>query len=263
VKANLPANQSLLLVVDQFEEIFPFRDRMREDGGTEADLFISYLLSAAQEPAARVYVILTMRSDYLGECAKFHGLPEALNDGQYLVPRMTRSQLQEAIEKPLETITGIDGMAVEFHPGLVQKLLNDCDDEPNNLPCCGTVAPAVEQWQRKAPRGDNVPMEKEVGQLGRPTRTGRRFSKSISLERAAADRSCCSAGSRNRGGKREVQRTIGPSGGRKQLATWQNWPRRLKPSCAPLSTTLSSGGCWWCGAPTSSTKWTFPTSACA
>ena len=106
VKANLPANESLLLVVDQFEEIFPFRDRMREDGGSEADLFISYLLSAAQEPAARVYIILTMRSDYLGECAKFHGLPEALNDGQYLVPRMTRSQLQEAIEKPLETITG-------------------------------------------------------------------------------------------------------------------------------------------------------------
>ncbi len=101
VKANLPEAQNLLLVVDQFEEIFPFRDRMREGGGTEADLFVSYMLSAAQQPAARIYIILTMRSDYLGECARFHGLPEALNDGQYLVPRMTRSQLQEAIENPL------------------------------------------------------------------------------------------------------------------------------------------------------------------
>ena len=167
VKANLPANESLLLVVDQFEEIFPFRDRMREDGGSEADLFISYLLSAAQEPAARVYIILTMRSDYLGECAKFHGLPEALNDGQYLVPRMTRSQLQEAIEKPLETIAGVDGKAVEFHPGLVQKLLNDCDDEPNNLPLLQHLLRRLfEQWQKKGAQGQITPaMEKEVGQL--------------------------------------------------------------------------------------------------
>ena len=143
VKANLPADQNLLLVVDQFEEIFPFRDRMREGGGTEADLFISYLLSAAQEPAARIYIILTMRSDYLGECAKFHGLPEALNDGQYLVPRMTRSQLQEAIENPLEAIVGTDGEAVQFHPGLVQKLLNDCDEEPDNLPLLAAPAAPV------------------------------------------------------------------------------------------------------------------------
>jgi hypothetical protein len=44
---------------------------MLKGGGSEADLFISYILNAAQEPAARVYIILTMRSDYLGECAKF------------------------------------------------------------------------------------------------------------------------------------------------------------------------------------------------
>src|SRR5215831_17592039 len=104
VKTHLPAGQNLLLVVDQFEEIFPFRDRRLREAGSEADLFVSYLLRAAQDTAGRVYVVLTMRSDYLGECAKFIGLPEALNDGQYLVPRMTRSQLQEAIENPLEAI---------------------------------------------------------------------------------------------------------------------------------------------------------------
>ena len=167
VKTNLPADQNLLLVVDQFEEIFPFRDRKREGGGTEADLFISYLLNAAQEPAARIYIILTMRSDYLGECAKFDGLPEALNDGQYLVPRMTRSQLQEAIEKPLAAIVGTDGEAVEFHPGLVQRLLNDCDEEPDNLPLLQHLLRRLfEQWHQQGAQGQITPaMAQEVGEL--------------------------------------------------------------------------------------------------
>ena len=167
VKENLSAEQNLLLVVDQFEEIFPFRDRMREGGGSEADLFISYLLSAAQEPAARIYIVLTMRSDYLGECAKFHGLPEALNDGQYLVPRMTRSQLQEAIENPVESIAGADGEAVQFHQGLVQTLLNDCDEEPDNLPLLQHLLRRLfEQWQQQGSRGQITPlMAKDVGEL--------------------------------------------------------------------------------------------------
>ena len=53
-----------------------------------------------------VYVVLTMRSDYLGDCARFAGLPEALNDSQFLVPRMTRQQLREAIEGPVAVGSG-------------------------------------------------------------------------------------------------------------------------------------------------------------
>ena len=149
VETNLPAGHNLLLVIDQFEEIFPFRDRkLREGAGSEADLFVSYLLRAAQDSAGRVYVVLTMRSDYLGECAKFHGLPEALNDGQYLVPRMTRQQLQEAIEGPLEAA------AVKMHPGLVQELLNQCDEEPDNLPLLQHLLRRVfEQWELEGAQG--------------------------------------------------------------------------------------------------------------
>ncbi len=125
----LPPGESLLIVVDQFEEIFPFRrDRLDTDGGSEADRFITILLRAAQQNVVPIYVVLTMRSDYLGSCAIFRGLPEALNGGHYLVPRMTRHQLQDAIESPL----GVIGASI--HPGVVQKLLNGCDDEPDHLP---------------------------------------------------------------------------------------------------------------------------------
>src|SRR5450432_4285518 len=58
-ETHLAPGENLLLVVDQFEEIFPFRDRkLKEGGGSEADLFVSYLLRAAQAPSKRVYVLL-------------------------------------------------------------------------------------------------------------------------------------------------------------------------------------------------------------
>jgi hypothetical protein len=45
--------------------------------------------------------VLTMRTEYLGACTVFRGLPEVLNGGQYLVPRMSRDQLTESIEGPI------------------------------------------------------------------------------------------------------------------------------------------------------------------
>ena len=47
-----------------------------------------------------IYVVLTMRSDFLGDCAQFHGLPEAINEGQYLVPRLTRDEMPRRDRRP-------------------------------------------------------------------------------------------------------------------------------------------------------------------
>ena len=125
----LNEDEGVLIVVDQFEEIFQYRkDHLTQDGGADADRFIALLLRAVGQAAVPIYVILTMRSDYLGECAIFRDLPEALNDGHYLVPRMTRHQLQEAIESPLEKV------GVRIHPTVTQELLNQCAQEPDPLP---------------------------------------------------------------------------------------------------------------------------------
>ena len=42
-----------------------------------------------------------MRSDFIGDCARFNGLPEAVSRSQFLVPGMTRDQREEVIRKPL------------------------------------------------------------------------------------------------------------------------------------------------------------------
>ena len=116
------ARGSLLLVVDQFEEIFRFRDLSgSRDAEEDAVECVSLLLGAASQSDVPVYVVLTMRSDYLGDCARFSGLPEAMNDSQFLVPRMTREQLREAIEGPVAVGGG------RIAPRLVQRLLHDVD----------------------------------------------------------------------------------------------------------------------------------------
>ena len=52
------------------------------------------------QSALPIYVVLTMRSDFIGDCMEYPGLPEAVNDGQYLVPRMTRDELRLGHHRP-------------------------------------------------------------------------------------------------------------------------------------------------------------------
>jgi hypothetical protein len=127
--AGLEPGESLLLVVDQFEEIFRFAaDSRSADPVGEALLFVTSLLEAADQFETPVYVVLTMRTDYIGDCTVFPGLPEALNRSQYLVPRPTREQLRDAIEKPLELFDA------SITPRLLQQVLNDMGNDPDQLP---------------------------------------------------------------------------------------------------------------------------------
>jgi hypothetical protein len=128
-QARMPAGDNLLIVVDQFEELFRFKQRRRsQEADEEAAAFVKLLLEAATQQEAPIYVVLTMRSDYLGDCAQFRDLPEAINDGQYLIPRMTRDQRREAIEGPV----AVGGAAIT--PRLVNCLLNDVGDNADQLP---------------------------------------------------------------------------------------------------------------------------------
>lgn len=127
--SHFAPGESLLLAVDQFEELFRFvRERKEEDGGAEARLFVSSLLEAADLSSAPVYVVLTMRSDFLGDCSQFPALPEVLNRSQYLIPRMTREQIRDAIEKPLRLA------GARMNGKLVERLLNELGDDTGQLP---------------------------------------------------------------------------------------------------------------------------------
>ncbi|HZE68511.1 MAG TPA: hypothetical protein VE135_03165 [Pyrinomonadaceae bacterium] len=128
-QARMPAHENLLVVVDQFEEIFRFRRTTRKDSSEdEAAAFIKLLIEAKHQTEIPIYIVITMRSDFLGDCSQFRDLPEAINDGQYLIPRMTRDERREAIAGPVAVGGG------EISPRLVNRLLNDVGDNPDQLP---------------------------------------------------------------------------------------------------------------------------------
>ncbi len=121
------AGSKVLVVVDQFEELFRF-NRASATSQEEAIGFVNLLLHATQQADQNVFVVLTMRSDYLGECSQFLGLAEAVNDGEFLIPRMTRDQIQQAIEGPIRV------HGAEIAPRLLFRLLNDVQDNQDQLP---------------------------------------------------------------------------------------------------------------------------------
>ena len=132
--------ESILLVVDQFEEIF----RFRQGNIDEAEAFVKLLLRACAEPDLPIHVLITMRSDFLGNCVAFFGLPEAINSGIYLTPRLDRDQLAAVISSPLALVGG------EIAPTLVTRLINTLggDDE---LPILQHAL--ARMWQRAKQEG--------------------------------------------------------------------------------------------------------------
>lgn len=128
-QASLESHENLLIVVDEFETLFRFR--AGSAGGSlqeEAADFVKLLLEASRQWEIPIYVVLVLRSDFIGDCSVFWGLPEAINNGLFSIPRMNRDQLREAISGPVAVAGG------EITPRLINRLLNDVGDSFDQLP---------------------------------------------------------------------------------------------------------------------------------
>ncbi|MCE2997952.1 MAG: hypothetical protein LW863_20305 [Flammeovirgaceae bacterium] len=122
------ADVNYLVLVDQFEELFRFKDSTDPNSVNESLAFINLLMEAVNYEDSPIYVAITMRSDFIGDCAQFPELTRKINDSHYLIPQMTREQKRRAIEGPVAV-----GNA-NIAPRLVQQLLNDLGDNPDQLP---------------------------------------------------------------------------------------------------------------------------------
>lgn len=132
-QARLPETSHLLVIVDQFEELFRYSrlassdHKASGDAGEEATAFVNLLLEVRRHLPIPVYIVLTMRSDFLGDCAQFEGLPSAIDIGQFLVPRMTREERRAAITGPVHVA------GAEISQVLVTRLVNDVSDNFDQL----------------------------------------------------------------------------------------------------------------------------------
>lgn len=117
-----------LILVDQFEELFRFKDSHDANSVNETLAFVNLLIEAVNYPDTPIYVAITMRSDFIGDCAQFPELTRKINDSHYLIPQLTRDQKRRAVEGPV----AVGGAKIS--PRLTQQLLNDLGDNPDQLP---------------------------------------------------------------------------------------------------------------------------------
>jgi WD40 repeat protein len=117
------ADSQLLLIVDQFEELFT----LCQDKG-ERDGFLTGLCAAANDPRGRVRVVITLRADYYDRPLQYPELGELIRHNTEIVLPLSREELEQAIGGPAER-AGLD-----LEPGLIPAISGDVRQEPGALP---------------------------------------------------------------------------------------------------------------------------------
>ena len=133
-----PAVDHLLLVVDQFEELFT---QCRDKG--ERQSFVDNLMTAASM-VGPAFVVITLRADFYDHCGEYAALRGALEQHQVYIGPMNQDELHRAITKPAHLGRWT------FEPGLVDFLLQEVADEPGTLPLLSHAL--LETWRHRRGR---------------------------------------------------------------------------------------------------------------
>jgi len=132
----LPAGGRLVLVVDQFEEVFTL---CRDEADRSA--FMRSVASLARDPDSRALVVIAVRADFYGRCAEDRDLADLLGAGHVLLGPLGTEELARAIDLPARAA----GLRVE--PSLTAALVGAVGREPGALPLLSTTL--LDLWQRR------------------------------------------------------------------------------------------------------------------
>ncbi|NES97446.1 MAG: WD40 repeat domain-containing protein, partial [Desertifilum sp. SIO1I2] len=113
----------LVLVVDQFEELFTLSSRQQRQQ------FLELVLGALQYACDRLKVVITLRADFLSHALELPGLTEAIQKSSIFVPpQLSAEAYREVIVNPAEQV------GLEVEPELIDILLRELDNASGDLP---------------------------------------------------------------------------------------------------------------------------------
>ena len=138
LEAAAGAPTRLLLVVDQFEEVFT----TCQDEAERAR-FLAALAEAARADNS-VTVVVAVRADYYGHCAADPALAGLLAANHLLVGPMDADELRRAVELPARRAQ------LRLEPGLADAMIGEVADEPGGLPLLSCAL--LESWQHRQGR---------------------------------------------------------------------------------------------------------------
>ncbi len=144
------ATGGMLMVVDQFEELFT------QVSSKEAQKTFLEILAETVDPVdSRVRLVIVMRADFYAQSALFPWLARRINRSQVLVGPMSPTELREAIEEPANQT----GLRVE--EALVDKVLEEAQGDPGSLPLISHAM--AETWRRRVGAALTLKAYQETG----------------------------------------------------------------------------------------------------
>ncbi|MEH2205697.1 MAG: hypothetical protein V7K53_16720 [Nostoc sp.] len=152
IKRNYP-NHRVLLIVDQFEELYTLCADQKVRRG-----FLDTLLACFQsDPDNNTVLVGTMRADFLGNLLSYRPLADVLQNADIKLAPMNRDELSQVIEKPAGKL------GITFQDGLVERILDDVEDEPGNLPLLEFAL--TELWKRRTGKQLTHAAYEEIGEV--------------------------------------------------------------------------------------------------
>lgn len=157
-EANVAPGHNLLILVDQFEELFNFDSEGTSDIGFDrdhVDRFVNLLMRTVEMEKSNIFIVITMRAEFLNLCTTFAGLAERLSEDMIVPPRMSRDDLQAGIVGPQRVLLQLDSPnKFEFDDFIVEELLNDLAA----LAQADDKSERIDQTERLARQADQLPV---------------------------------------------------------------------------------------------------------
>jgi WD40 repeat protein len=143
-KYMIKHDDNILLVIDQFEDLFRYNSPDEAETKNEnAKKFVDFILNSVITPDVNIFIIIALRSEYLGECSYFKGLTMLINNSNYLVPVIAPENYKELIERP------VIYAGAKIDPDLIEKVLIDIKKQTYQLPVLQHVMMRTwSHWQK-------------------------------------------------------------------------------------------------------------------
>ncbi|MEH1884926.1 WD40 repeat domain-containing protein, partial [Nostoc sp.] len=156
IRQNHPNHHRVLLIADQFEEIYTLcnNQEIRRK-------FLDCLLASLEAPislsSSATVLVATMRADFLGNALSYRPFADVLQNADVKLGPMNREELTEVIEKPAQKL------GVTFATGLVERILDDVEDQPGNLPLLEFAL--TELWNKRSGKQLSHKIYEEIGRV--------------------------------------------------------------------------------------------------
>ncbi|MBK6265148.1 hypothetical protein JKA74_08870 [Marivirga sp. S37H4] len=148
-KYKLEEEHNLLIFIDDFEDIFAYEELYESE--EDKLLFINLILKFIRRSNHPVYLVMALSSDFLSESSQYSGLPEVINDSQYMIPKMDASHLGKII------VHAFKSAGIRVESALIETILQDFKEhQANNYQLQYLLKSMVDLWLSSVKTSDEL-----------------------------------------------------------------------------------------------------------